>query len=97
MVKEIHRSMPTKTVPNYLKKNVILTFLFLIQPFPGPKSRSSVADPGCLSRIQYFYIPDPGSKVDKILDPDPHPEFRIQGVKKQRIPDPDPQHYQKVK
>jgi hypothetical protein len=32
---------------------------------------TSVADPGCLSRIRIliFAIPDPGSRVKKILDP----------------------------
>jgi hypothetical protein len=48
----------------YLDKKFILTFLFLIQPFPEPKSRS-VADPGCLSRIRFFFpsrIPDPRLK-----------------------------------
>jgi hypothetical protein len=29
-------------------------------------------DPGCLSRIRFFSIPDPESRVDKIPDPDPH-------------------------
>jgi len=34
------------------------------------KNKSSVADPGCLSRIPHliFSIPNPGSKVKKILD-----------------------------
>ncbi len=82
---------------------------------------SSVADPGCLSRILLFSIPDHGSasknlsiltkknkkmvsKLKKIwfglLIPDPgsgcwlstHPGSRIQGSKRHRIPDPDPQH-----
>jgi Sec7-like guanine-nucleotide exchange factor len=35
----------------------------------------SVADPGCLSRIRIFSIPDPGSK--RFPDPDPHPHRRI--------------------
>jgi hypothetical protein len=36
--------------------------------------KTGVADPGCLSRIPdpIFSISDPGSRVDKIQDPDPH-------------------------
>ncbi len=45
---------------------------------------SSVADMGCLSRIRFFH---PGSRVDKIPDPDPG----SRGSKKHRIPDP--QHW----
>jgi hypothetical protein len=30
---------------------------------------NSVADPGCLTRIQIFSIPDPGSKFFSIPDP----------------------------
>jgi hypothetical protein len=30
----------------------------------------SVADPGCLSRFRIFSIPDPGSRVKKIPDPE---------------------------
>jgi hypothetical protein len=36
--------------------------------------KTSVADTGCLPRIQdsIFSIPDPGARVCKIPDPDPH-------------------------
>jgi hypothetical protein len=88
---------------------------------------SSVADPGCLSRIPdpNVSIPDPGFRVKKIPDPrsasvsrilsiinpikcfkavgkiiwDVHPGFFFNsgypiGInKKDRIPDPDPQHW----
>jgi hypothetical protein len=37
----------------------------------GSGPESSVADPRCLSRIRIFSIPDPGSRVKKIPDPDP--------------------------
>ncbi len=30
---------------------------------------TSVTDPGCLSQIRIFSIPDPGSRVKKITDP----------------------------
>ncbi len=65
----------------------------------------SVADPGCLSRIRIFSIPDPHQRIYVfypknrkissglfILDPDFLP-VRIQGSKRHRIPDPDPQHW----
>ncbi len=95
--------------------------------------KTSVADPGCLSRIPdpTFSIPDPGSelspsyririkefkyfnpqKTKKMVSklwkiwsglfiPDPvsgcwlstHPGSRIQGSKRHRIPDPDPEHW----
>jgi hypothetical protein len=38
---------------------------------------ASVADPGCLSRIRIFSIPDPGSKRSRIPDPDPHLRIQI--------------------
>jgi hypothetical protein len=67
----------------------------------------SVADPGCLSRIQIFSIsdPDPHQRIFSALGnmfrdvhPDPdldfcnHPGSRIQGSTRHRIPDPGPQH-----
>ncbi len=33
---------------------------------------TSVADPGCLSRIRLFSIPDPGSELSPSRIPDPH-------------------------
>jgi hypothetical protein len=46
----------------------MLTFSFA-DPDPGSCAFSSVADPGCLSRIRLFSIPDPNfsSRI-----PDPH-------------------------
>jgi hypothetical protein len=38
---------------------------------------TNVADPGCLSQIRNFCIPDPGSKVKKIPDPDPHQRMEV--------------------
>ncbi len=52
----------------------------------------SVADPWCLSRIRLFSIPDPNclhpGSASKMLTFSPS---RIQGSKRHRIPDPDPQ------
>jgi hypothetical protein len=46
---------------------------------------SSVTDPGCLSWIpdtkSDFSIPDPGSGVKKIPDPDPHKKFNYLNAK----------------
>jgi hypothetical protein len=86
----------------------------------------SVADPGCLSRIRLFSIPDPnclhpGSRIRikefKYFNPPKKPKkwflssrkydtgcssrirmlifypSRIQGPKRHRIPDPEPQHW----
>jgi hypothetical protein len=44
----------------------------------------SVADPGCLSRIPdpNFSVPDSGSRVKMIQDPDPHKRIKIFLTKK---------------
>jgi hypothetical protein len=47
-------------------------------------------DPGCSSRIRmlnFLPIPDPDAELST------HPGSRIQGSKRHRIPDPDPQHW----
>jgi hypothetical protein len=64
-------------------------------PIGRNKQKTSVADPGCLSRIQTVSIPDPGSRIRIV-------EFKYFNLKKwflssrkydpgfsSRIPDPD--------
>jgi hypothetical protein len=59
-----------------------------------PKKRTSVEDPGCLSRIPDPNCFHPGSRIrifpSRIPVPDffTHPGSRIQGSKRHRIPDP---------
>ncbi len=36
----------------------------------------SIADPGCLSRIRLFSIPDPGSELSPYRIPDPHQRIK---------------------
>jgi hypothetical protein len=73
-------------MPNKYNVRYVLVVLYkkVIEKYPGTQS-SSVADLGCLSRVWIFSIVDTDSFPSRIRILDP-------GVKKHRIPDPDPQH-----
>jgi hypothetical protein len=64
--------------------------------FSWPYPEFSVADPGCLSRIRLFSIPDPGSELFLSRIPDFNPKKLFLSFMKHdpgcssRIPDPDP-------
>ncbi len=54
------------------------------QDVNGNKSSTvtSVADPGCLSRIRLFSIPDPGSELSPSRIPNPHQRIKYFNPKK---------------
>ncbi len=54
------QSWGTNTVPYVLRTHSTVRYLY-----------TSVADPGCFSRIRLFSIPDPGSELSPSRIPDP--------------------------
>jgi hypothetical protein len=59
---------------------------------PDPRGKKA-PDPGSDLFFLQILFTYPGSGSDHCSIPDPRSRSRIRGVKKHRIPDPDPQHY----
>jgi hypothetical protein len=65
-----------------LKKKVLANFQRIIKLFTQK----------VVTKLSKIWVWDPGSEIRDPEKPVPDPRFRIQGSKRHRIPDPDPQH-----